>query len=315
MRKLLSIALLFAASAFGQFTNATKLRGHPLCNPLTMTDGWALTWSASGGCYQNAATVAGSAAWGSITGTLSSQTDLNTALGLKAALASPTFTGHITVEGVTATGATGTGKFLFDGSPTIASPTISGHMVVEGVTPTGATGTGKFVFDGTPTINNAILFAPALGTPASGVGTNLTGLPLAAITGFGSNVAAFLATPTGANFNTMLVNGVPIAQNSQSAAYTTVLSDGGKQIYHPSADTTARTITIDSNANVAYQIGTTLTFVNDTSAGVMTIAITSDTLILAGTGSTGSRTLAAGGIATAVKMTSTRWIINGTGLT
>jgi hypothetical protein len=39
------------------------------------------------------------AAWGSITGTLSTQTDLNTALGLKAPLASPTFTG--TVAGVT----------------------------------------------------------------------------------------------------------------------------------------------------------------------------------------------------------------------
>jgi hypothetical protein len=47
----------------------------------------------------------------------------------------------------------------------------------------------------------------------------------------------------------------------------------------------------------------------------MTIAITSDTLVLAGAGTTGSRTLAASGIATAVKMTSTRWMINGTGLT
>jgi hypothetical protein len=45
--------------------------------------------------------VPGSAAWGSITGTLSSQSDLNTALGLKAPLASPTFTG--TVSGITAT--------------------------------------------------------------------------------------------------------------------------------------------------------------------------------------------------------------------
>lgn len=36
---------------------------------------------------------AGTAAWGSLTGTLSDQTDLNTALGLKAPLASPTFTG------------------------------------------------------------------------------------------------------------------------------------------------------------------------------------------------------------------------------
>lgn len=37
--------------------------------------------------------VGGSSAWGSITGTLSSQTDLNTALDLKANLASPTLTG------------------------------------------------------------------------------------------------------------------------------------------------------------------------------------------------------------------------------
>lgn len=108
---------------------------------------------------------------------------------------------------------------------------------------------------------------------------------------------------------------IPLTQNSQSAAYTTVLGDAGKHIYHPSADTTARTWTIDSNANVAYPIGTTLTFVNDTSAGTVTIAITSDTLVLAGTGTTGSRTLAAGGVATALKVTSTRWIINGNGLT
>jgi len=108
---------------------------------------------------------------------------------------------------------------------------------------------------------------------------------------------------------------VPLTQNSQSAAYTTVLGDAGKQIYHPGADTTARTWTIDSNANVAYVIGTCITFINDTSAGTITIAITSDTMILAGAGTTGSRTLAANGIATACKMTSTRWIINGTGLT
>lgn len=104
-------------------------------------------------------------------------------------------------------------------------------------------------------------------------------------------------------------------QNSQSANYTTVLTDAGKHIYHPSSDTTARTWTIDSNANVAYPIGTAITFINDTSGGTITIAITSDTLVLAGAGTTGSRTLAANGIATAVKVTSTRWIISGTNLT
>ena len=106
-----------------------------------------------------------------------------------------------------------------------------------------------------------------------------------------------------------------IPQNSQSADYTCVLADAGKHIYHPSADTTARTWTIPANASVAYPIGTPLTFVNDTSAGTITIAITSDTMVLAGAGTTGSRTLAANGIATAIKITSTRWMINGTGLT
>jgi hypothetical protein len=35
-----------------------------------------------------------------------------------------TFTGHQTIEGVTSTGATGTGKFVFDGSPTLVTPTL-----------------------------------------------------------------------------------------------------------------------------------------------------------------------------------------------
>lgn len=106
-----------------------------------------------------------------------------------------------------------------------------------------------------------------------------------------------------------------IPQNSQSADYTTVLTDSGKHIYHPSADTNARTWTIDSNANVAYPIGTAITFVNDTLGGVITIAITDDTLTLAGAGTTGSRTLVASGIATATKLTSTSWMISGSGIT
>lgn len=114
-------------------------------------------------------------------------------------------------------------------------------------------------------------------------------------------------------YDAQLFSNIP--QNSKSAAYTTVLTDGQKHIFHPSADTTARTFTIDSNANVAYPIGTAITFVNQHSAGVVTIAITSDTMRLAGTGTTGSRTLAADGIATALKIASTEWIISGTGLT
>lgn len=106
-----------------------------------------------------------------------------------------------------------------------------------------------------------------------------------------------------------------IPQNSKSDAYTLVLSDQQKHIFHPSADTTARTWTIPANATVPFPIGTAITFVNQNGAGVITIAITSDTMRLAGEGTTGSRTLAANGVATALKVTSTEWIISGTGLT
>lgn len=102
-------------------------------------------------------------------------------------------------------------------------------------------------------------------------------------------------------------------QNSQSAAYTLVAADSGKAIYHPSADTTARTWTIPSNASVPFAIGTVVLFQNDNGAGVITIAITTDTLRLTGAGTTGSRTLAANGMALAMKMTSTSWQITNLG--
>jgi hypothetical protein len=102
--------------------------------------------------------------------------------------------------------------------------------------------------------------------------------------------------------------GVP--QNSRAADYTTVIGDAGKHIYV----TSTATITIDSNANVAYPIGTTIQFIAATGATV-TIAITTDTMYLAGTGTTGSRTLAAFGMATAVKVAATIWFISGFGLT
>lgn len=120
---------------------------------------------------------------------------------------------------------------------------------------------------------------------------------------------------TGGGNTTANIGYLNIPQNSQSAAYTLVLADSGKHIFHPSADTTARTFTIPANGTVAFPVGTAVTFINQNGAGVVTISITTDTMRLAGAGTTGSRTLAANGVATAVKVTSTEWIISGTGLT
>ena len=131
---------------------------------------------------------------------------------------------------------------------------------------------------------------PVLGTPTSGNLSNCTA--------DGTNGVGFLNIPI----------------NSQSAAYTLVLADAGKAILHPSTDANARTFTIPANSSVAYPVGTAISFINMTS-NVVTIAITTDTMYLSSAGTTGSRSLAQYGSATAIKITSTSWLISGSGLT
>jgi hypothetical protein len=140
------------------------------------------------------------------------------------------------------------------------------------------------------TLTSPTLITPVLGTPSSGT--------LSSCTVDGTDAVGFRNIPV----------------NSQSAAYTAVLADSGKVIFHPSTDANARTFTIPANSSVAYPIGTAITFINMTSQ-VVTIAITTDTMYLSGSGNTGSRSLAQYGSATAIKLTSTTWLIGGSGLT
>ena len=175
-----------------------------------------------------------------------------------------------------ATTTTATGALTFLGTPTSAN--LAALLTDE-------TGTGANVFATSPT-----LVTPILGTPTSGTLSNCTV--------DGTNSVGFLNIPI----------------NSQSAAYTLVLADAGKAILHPSTDANARTFTIPANSSVAYPIGTAITFINMTSQ-VVTIAITTDTMYLSSAGTTGSRSLAQYGSATAIKMTSTTWLISGSGLT
>lgn len=186
------------------------------------------------------------------------------------------------------TASTGTGNVVLATNPTLTTPNIG-----------AATATS---------VNKLTITAPATSaTLTVADGKTLTASNSITLAGTDSTTMTF--PPASASVGYL---NIPI--NSQSAAYTTVLADSGKAILHPSTDANARTFTIDSNANVAYALGTAITFINMTSQ-VVTIAITSDTLYLAGTGSTGSRSLAQYGMATAVKLTSTTWIISGTGLT
>lgn len=104
--------------------------------------------------------------------------------------------------------------------------------------------------------------------------------------------------------------GLPQVQVT-SGGRTLVASDAGKHLYMTT--TSGQTVTIPANSSVAFPVGTTITIVN--ANGISTsIAITTDALRLAGTTSTGTRTLASNGVCTLIKIASTEWISSGNGL-
>ncbi len=237
-------------------------------------------------------------------------TGVLTALGVNigSAGAFTTFNGaHGTPSSLVCTNCTGTASGLTAGTATALA--ANGTNCSAGSYPLGVDASGNAescTVAATGTVT-AVSIATANGVSGSSSGgaTPALTLTLGAITP--SSVAA-TGTVSDANGDMR-----QLQQNSQSTAYTTVLTDCGKHIFHPPADTTVRTFTIDSNANVAAPLGCMLSFVNGHGAGTVTIAITSDTLYLAGTGSTGSRTLPPDCMATALKVVSTTWYITGGG--
>jgi len=102
---------------------------------------------------------------------------------------------------------------------------------------------------------------------------------------------------------------VQYPQNSQSANYTLVLSDAGKQIFHPASDTSQRTFTIPANSSVAFPVGTVVLFTVENGGRSVGVAITSDTLVL-GSGTTGAVAVPPSNTLMCIKVTATKWMAN-----
>lgn len=295
------------------FLPTAKFNSLTLTNPLPATSGGTglASYSVNGALFSPTSTTitsgtlpttaggtgltsftSGGAVYAASTSTLTTGTLPATAGGT--GLATYTANGAL-YSPTTTTIASGTLPYTAGGTGVATAPT-NGQLLIgngSGYTLANLVGVGITVTNGAGniTLTTTGLFAGGpLGTPSSGTLTNCTI--------DGTNFAGFRNVPV----------------NSQSTAYTATIDDSGKIIFHPSTDANARTYTIPANGTVAYPLGTVLSFANYTSQ-VVTIAITSDTMYLAGVGTTGSRSLAQWGMATAIKLTTTTWLISGTGLT
>lgn len=181
----------------------------------------------------------------------------------KAPLASPSFTGHITTEGVTATGATGTGKFVFDTTPTFTTSIDSGPTFgAFGSSTTltmGYTGTSA---NSTYNLSTAALSGAYTKTINIGTGGNIgsttainIGSTINSTTTFNGHVSIEGVTSTGATGTGNLVfnNGATLIGTTTVgtllfAANGFTISQSGSKILFAYNGTTV--LSIDSSGNM-----------------------------------------------------------------
>jgi WD40 repeat protein len=98
-------------------------------------------------------------------------------------------------------------------------------------------------------------------------------------------------------------------QNIQSANYTLLPSDAGKQIFHPASDTFSRTYTIPANNSVPFPLGTVVLFTVENGSQPVAVNINSDTLVF-GDGTTGTLRVFQNNTLVCIKVTATKWMAN-----
>jgi hypothetical protein len=230
------------------------------------------------------------------TGTVTSVALSGGTTGLTASGTPITTSGTITLGGTLAISNGGTGAITDSAARTNLGLGTIATQSAASVSITGGTITGitdLAVADGGTGASDAAAARTNIGAAASGANTDITALD--------QDVTVTATGTIGAN--TLGYRGLP--QNSQTSGYTLVLADAGKHI-----SITTGGVAIPANGTTAFPVGTTIVIYNNSGSG-QTISISSDTLRLAGTATTGNRTLAQRGICTLVKVAATEWIATG----
>ena len=155
----------------------------------------------------------------------------------------------------------------------------------------------------TKQVTNALLFTsatlvtPALGTPASGVLTNCTGLPVATgVSGLGASVATFLATPSSANLRAALTDE----------------TGTGSAVFATAPTLTAPVLGTVASGNISACTSTSMVVVTPVlGAATGTSLITTGNQTITGTGKQGYET-GSGGVVTQLTNKATTVVLNKT---
>ena len=221
-------------------------------------------------------------------------------------------TGNVTVS---------TGQFVGDGGSisNIAGANVTGEVgfsaVANSVAIANVSGAGNIA-----TINldgNVSNVLRGDGTFAADANSSYGDSNVASLlASFGGNAISTTANISAGNINAN-TNGfslgyLEIPQVSLTADDTIALEDSGKHFHSNTAGNI--TLTIPTNATVAFPIGTAINIVEEAAGNILVNAVSGVSLYLAGNSTAANRVLGTYGMATILKTGTDTWFINGTGV-
>jgi hypothetical protein len=182
---------------------------------------------------------------------------------------------------------------------------VSGNVTTGNISGTIHTGTTG-VFSGNVTASN--VNSNTFGTHTGSVTGNVTGTILTAAQPNITSVGTLTALSVNGNISDSIGSVRSIPQNGQSANYSLQSTDNGQMV-----NITAGNVTVPAGV-FGSPYGQTISIFNNQNSSNAVVQGSGVTLRLAGTASTGNRTLARYGVATLICVTANTFVISGAGL-